>query len=257
MSGEVMNLLIEEIDVSSSHRHVNSETVQRLAASFKEIGLQHPITVRSNKATSRFDLIAGRHRLEAARAAKWDRLACRIVKMDDDEARMWEISENLHRAELSTLERSEQIAEYAELAKRRRALVSAQVAQKAPHRPEGGDSAASRDLGLSRDDIRRSQKIAAIAREAKEIAREAGLEDNQSKLLQIAKAETPAQQSEIARRFSAAPKAPKVAADPLTDELAAEKQVARLMDAWNAAGPEARAEFLLRIDQPIMDRRFA
>jgi hypothetical protein len=34
-------------------------------------------------------------------------------------------------------------------------------------------------------------------------------------------------------------------------------QVARLMDAWNAAGPEAREEFLLRIDTPVFDRTAA
>ncbi len=31
--------------------------------------------------------------------------------------------------------------------------------------------------------------------------------------------------------------------DPVPDALTFEKQVARLMDAWNAAGPEAREEF--------------
>jgi hypothetical protein len=35
-----------------------------------------------------------------------------------------------------------------------------------------------------------------------------------------------------------------------------EKQVASLMAAWNKAGPEARQEFLGRIDKPVMDERF-
>lgn len=49
----------------------------------------------------------------------------------------------------------------------------------------------------------------------------------------------------------------KVAADPLDDMGVLEKQVARIMDAWNAAAPDARQEFLHRIDAPIMDRQFA
>jgi hypothetical protein len=35
-----------------------------------------------------------------------------IVKMNNDEARLWEIAENLHRAELSKVERDENIAEW-------------------------------------------------------------------------------------------------------------------------------------------------
>ena len=49
----------------------------------------------------------------------------------------------------------------------------------------------------------------------------------------------------------------KVAADPLDDMGVLEKQVARIMDAWNSAAPDARQEFLHRIDDPIMDRQFA
>jgi hypothetical protein len=33
-------------------------------------------------------------------------------------------------------------------------------------------------------------------------------------------------------------------------------QLAALISAWNKAGPEAREEFLSRIDQPLMDRRY-
>lgn len=40
---------------------------------------------------------------------------------------------------------------------------------------------------------------------------------------------------------------PPIAADPLEDEHAIEAQVKRLMAAWNAAGPDARADFLARI----------
>jgi len=184
-----MTLLVEEIDVPPSHRPCNAETVSRLAASIKEIGLQHAITVRSNKATARFDLIAGGHRLEACKMLRFDRLPCRIVKMDDVDARMWEISENLHRAELTALERSEQIAEYAQLAKKKREGVSRQVdAKPLGGRPEGGSRAAARDLGLSEPAVRRAEEIANITPEAKAAITDAGLNDNQAALLRVAKA---------------------------------------------------------------------
>ena len=40
-----MNLMLDEIDVSETHRAVDQETVKRLAKSIKDLGLHHPITV--------------------------------------------------------------------------------------------------------------------------------------------------------------------------------------------------------------------
>jgi hypothetical protein len=106
---------------------------------------------------------------------------------------MWEISENLHRAELSVTQRAQQIAEYAALAKEKRQAerVSAQVGQKAPHRPAGGDSLVARDLGITRQEVHRAQAIAALPEETKQAARDLGYEDNQSALLAAAKERTP------------------------------------------------------------------
>src|SRR4029077_4178502 len=144
--------------------------------------------------------------------------------------RLWEISENLHRAELTVTQRSEQVAEYARLAKQKRDANAAQTLHSQPEgkkqdaervsaslaptpqtgSPEAGDRLAARDLGLSRDEVRRSQAIAALAPEVKAVAKELGYDDNQSALLKAAKAETPAQQiealNEIAKRGSVAAK---------------------------------------------------
>lgn len=55
-----------------------------------------------------------------------------------------------HRAELTVQERSDQIAEWAELVEQRD-RISAQSAQKIGRgRPEGGESQAARDMNLSR-----------------------------------------------------------------------------------------------------------
>ena len=55
--------------------------------------------------------------------------------------RLWEISENLDRAELSALERAEQIAEWVRLTEGRRAeeRVSVQIAQKVKLEARGRD----------------------------------------------------------------------------------------------------------------------
>lgn len=105
--------------------------------------------------------------------------------MDEIDAEMWEISENLHRAELTKLERDEQISRWVELIELKR--VSAQVEQKpSGGRPESGVSAASRELGIERMDAARAVKVAALSDEAKEAAREHGLDDNRTALLEAA-----------------------------------------------------------------------
>jgi ParB-like chromosome segregation protein Spo0J len=52
-------------------------------------------------------LIAGRHRLEAVRMLGWDEIPVIVSDGTEIEAKMWEIAENLHRADLTVMERSE------------------------------------------------------------------------------------------------------------------------------------------------------
>jgi ParB/RepB/Spo0J family partition protein len=90
--------------VIRDRRPLHQDTVDQLAQSIKKIGLQTPITVRYVDGSA--VLVAGLHRLEAVRSLRWDEIAAVPFRGDDTAARQWEISENLHRAELSVLERS-------------------------------------------------------------------------------------------------------------------------------------------------------
>jgi hypothetical protein len=54
---------------------------------------------------------------------------------------------------------------------------------------EGGVRAAARELGISKDDAHRANKVAGLTEEAKEVARETGLDENRRVLLEAAKAE--------------------------------------------------------------------
>ena len=202
--------------------------------------MQVPLTVIERD--GRYLLIAGRHRLEALRVIGEERVPARVVDFDDIEARLWTISENLHRTALTVSERAEQIAEYVKLTKERmeaqrqavdhrparpdpveqyvkmggkmpqagQAGISAQVAQKMTRgRPEGGDSLAARELGITREEVRRAETIASLPDEVKVKAADLGLDDNQSALLQAAKAPTPQAQLEtLERRAERAPERP-------------------------------------------------
>jgi ParB-like chromosome segregation protein Spo0J len=256
MAGDALMVMLDEIDVGDGHRAVDSDAVSRLASSIKEIGLQHPIHVRSVR--GRFQLIAGRHRIEAVRKIGEDRIPAKVMRWSDAEARTWEIVENLHRAELTTLERSTQIAEYAELAKERRQSRQLDENEKSKredgrgHRTEGGRAAASRDLGISEASVRRAETIAALTPEGKEAARQAGIDDNQSKLLQAAKA-APEKQPDVIRHLASS-KPVNLAPEPINDFESREQWMAYMMRGWNRAPAAWREHFFERVDGTIFDQ---
>jgi ParB/RepB/Spo0J family partition protein len=175
-----MPLAIDDIIIPEGRREVDPAVVKRLADSIESIGLRHPVTVR--KKGEQYILVAGRHRIEACKKVGREHVPAIIVSMTNAEARMWEIAENLHRAELSRLERSNQIGEWVQ-------LVSDNLSQTRREGRPGALAAASRGLGIGEKDVQRAVQIAGITPEAKEAAAAAGMADNQSKLLEVAKAE--------------------------------------------------------------------
>ncbi|MBB4094087.1 ParB/RepB/Spo0J family partition protein [Brucella pecoris] len=203
---QIMNIKTDEIFIVGNRRPLNQDAVARLADSISNIGLQTPITVRltdvldpeDGEYTRAFVLITGHHRLEAYKVLGLDRIPAIIRNCDEIEAQLWEIAENLHRAELTALERDEQVAKWIELSTER---ISSQVETKIERgRPEGGVSAAARDLNISKPDAHRAVKVASLSEEAKEAAREVGLDNNRSVLLNASKEEDPAKQVEVIKQ---------------------------------------------------------
>ncbi len=188
-----MPITIDDIVIGESRREVDPAVVKRLADSIDGIGLRHPITVR--KKGEQYLLIAGRHRIEAFKKLDREHIPACIVSMTNAEARMWEIAENLHRAELTKLERAEQIEEWRSL----QAEVRKNSAPSGGKQPaEAGIRATAETLGVDEKTVRNAAEIAGISEEAKEAAQEAGIDDNQSKLLEVAKEPAERQVAKVA-----------------------------------------------------------
>jgi ParB-like chromosome segregation protein Spo0J len=189
-------LFIENVTVPAHRaRGPDAAAVKRLAESLAKIGLQTPISVRMDG--DDLLLVAGLHRLEAARSLGWDRIDAVYIDGDERDARLWEISENLHRADLTVLERDEHVAEWIALTA---GAIGASCANSSKPGPKGAVRAAARDLGVDRDDARRAQKVASLPEDAKQAARDVGLDDNRSALLAAAKAPDPAEELRRMRR---------------------------------------------------------
>jgi|SRR5271165_2998760 len=196
-------LRINEIVIPTTTRPYNADAVWNLSRSIEAIGLERADRRGSD---GRYVLVAGRHRLEALKLLHHETVRVRVVDFDDIEARMWTISENLHRTELTARQYANQVAEWARLAEEKKAAeTAAQVAhpvlsdgrRAGPQHQESGDSLAARELGIGRDDVRRSKLIAALPADVQDEATKLGLDDNQAALLRAAKERTPEAQTAV------------------------------------------------------------
>lgn len=195
MQAKISREPVEAIEVCDRMRdRCDDDTVIRLMDSIQRIGLQTPISVRW--VGDNLMLVAGRHRLEAVRRLGWDTVDCTMLTGTDDEARMWEIAENLHRADLTALERDEHIAEWVRLADSKPGQLGP-VLNVGGRGKEGGINAAARELGIAETTAKRATKVAGLTPEAKAAARETGLDKNQSALLKAAKEDGEEQAAKI------------------------------------------------------------
>ena len=94
-----MLVRIDEIKITPGRRDAAPEDIKSLAQSISELGLLNPITIDQNHT-----LIAGRHRLEAAKSLGWNEIECNISDLQGLKAELAEIDENFVRKNLSTIE---------------------------------------------------------------------------------------------------------------------------------------------------------
>lgn len=213
---------VDDIVIGERHRALSDDAVQRLATSMRDIGLMQPVTVRvveemelDGELTAGVPiLVAGAHRLAAAKSLGWSHIDCVEVQDDEITAELCEIAENLHRYDLTKEQRDQHIRRYAELLTQREAArtscpTSLSDGRKAgpQHRP-GIASQVAADTGLSQRTVRRALN-------------------------------------------PAPPPEPKPA---MPDYDVVTVQFNALMGAWNRAGPEARERFLAEVDAPVFDQ---
>lgn len=105
-----MQIRIFQIKVNPGRREADPEAVHKLADSISKVGLINPITVDQE-----YTLIAGLHRLEAAKMLGWAKIECTVSDLDGLLAQLAEIDENLIRCGLDHVEEWEQLARRKEI----------------------------------------------------------------------------------------------------------------------------------------------
>ena len=94
----VQSVPIEDIKIDQRHRGTDPAKVTSLAESIRSVGLLNAVTIDED-----YNLIAGRHRIEAYIELGWKSIECRVLNLTGLKAELAAIDENLERAELSQL----------------------------------------------------------------------------------------------------------------------------------------------------------
>jgi hypothetical protein len=150
---------IEDIQIGKRLRTVTETEVERIAKSISEIGLGNLITVRLEN--DQPHLVSGHARLLALKSLGHTHVACTVLAIDEAEAALHEIDENLVRAELSPEERRQHVRRRKELWDQ----AESQVAHDAPlesrradgrgHRRKGFAAETAAATGMSKSQINR------------------------------------------------------------------------------------------------------
>src|SRR6185312_68326 len=271
-----MRIPINEIQVGKRLRSLREATVAGLVESIGEMGLQVPISVATgvekregNSDGVSFHLVAGNHRLAACKRLGWEEIEADIVQMDADERLLWEIDENLCRADLTELERGEHLAARKEVYERLHPQTRQHVSGGLARQGEASDNLSfaedtGNQIGVTQRTIQRAirrvdkidEKVRDRIRDNPEIA-DSGVELDA--LAQMVPAEQKRAVALVesgqalgirdAKRLME-PKPAKVIAHFKEAHQVEEQQFLALMKAWNGAGEAARERFLVDIYRP-------
>ena len=94
-----LRIPIHEIHINPGRRNAEPVHVNELYKSIADVGLLNPITVDGS-----YTLIAGLHRLEAAKLLGWAEIECTVCDIDSIRAELAEIDENVIRRSLTNTE---------------------------------------------------------------------------------------------------------------------------------------------------------
>ena len=206
-----MRININEIKINPNRREASPSDVRKLADSITEIGLMNPITVDADH-----NLIAGLHRLEAAKLLGWSEIECNVCELDELHAELAEIDENYIRANLTPLETSQLLFRRKEIYETlhpetkagaaqgngmKRSAGDSDLADNLSARPKSFAQDAAEKLGVDERTVRRQVKIAKdLTPEAQRIIEESGLKVTQQSLDRLSRLE-PEQQREAAEKL--------------------------------------------------------
>jgi ParB/RepB/Spo0J family partition protein len=191
---ELQMISLADIDEAVVGRKIDREHVAVLARSLQAIDQTTPISVH-RKSNGRWGILDGGHRFQAAVGLGVPEIGAQVFDRADLELRQVQISQNLHRKGLTALEQALSDAEWVETVRQKATQVADPIGGRQPS--EKGYSKAAREAGLTPERMGRSSLISTISADVQALIREHGLDDNQSALIKIAKADKAVQHQKV------------------------------------------------------------
>ena len=254
-----LRIPVSSIHIGERQRPIDEEHALAIAASMDERGLINPITVRStpnqNGGKTPFTLVAGGHRHWGANHLGWAEIDAMMVAADATEAVLIEIAENIFRNDLTALNRALFVAKYRETWEE----LHGDIVRGRPKK--GNDypifSAPGRELskrvqkrlGIGHETYKLINRIAVhLHPDLRQALRGTEIEDDQSKLLKLAKLDVELQVKVAAMmREGADFKAVMARINPKPTPPAVDPQAVlyeRLSSLWSDADHATRRRFL-------------
>lgn len=242
-------------------RPIDPDWVELLAQRMDENGQETPIQVRAPDQDGMHVLIAGAHRLAAARHLGWPSIAAIVRDISDLESELAEVEENLIRHELTPLDRAVFLAEHRRIwlalhpdgghgGDRRSKAGRGQVAKPGHLKVADKFSDIAKDkFGFGARTVRRAVQVAeALDADVRRQVAGSWIARNGGVLEALARLSHDNQR--LAAAAMLAPGGPRNVAQALSAQRAPkpawEGELARLEAAWRKAGARARGEFLRR-----------
>ena len=176
---KVCEVKVSEIK-SQPKREVSEEALLGIRDSIARIGLQNPISLRRiDDGSYHYEVIAGDHRFFACKQLGMETVPARILS--GVRAKLQRHSENLHRVELTLLQRYEDITGY------RKAITKSAKRTPGGVQPRNkGVSETAREFKTSRKEVQSAIKASKLEPDVKRAIARAGLANNASLINRIA-----------------------------------------------------------------------
>jgi len=256
---DLKTIALSKIQLGDRLRDIDEGQAEAIAASISEHGLINPISIRSTPASKggSYTIIAGAHRYRALQLLDFADTECFVFKVRAEEAQLLELTENLHRNELSALDRAAFVNKYREIFEQTVGKIERHSernpwGQLVPSDKPSFSAEVGMRLGLHPRSAKRLNQIAQkLHPQVKAALRNTPIADNQSQLLKLARMPQ-TEQKRIARAYSELgdfSKAVSLASDkPKVEPDKDLISYAALLNAWEKATPAARDRFLKELD---------
>ena len=125
MTPQLLQIEVGRIDPSphQPRQYFGEDSLAELTQSIGQNGLLQPLTVR--QINGRYELVAGERRLRAVKILNWAKVAALVETMDEGQAHLLTVIENLQRSDLTPLEEANGFLEF-----RRRGATEESIANK-------------------------------------------------------------------------------------------------------------------------------